>query len=447
MYVYFIIILQKLKMLSNESIKEALETLGLFTTLDDFDLLTKKEESPQIKPFITKSINQFQKDLIQISSKSSQLNENEISLICDTLGQYQKSDKKGNLIPYDSINFNLLEQTVSLQKRFIFSRDILETFVDENNDFNFNKYCEFIEWYSQEQKIISHIYEIEHFDSSKTISQETLRQFIIETIPKLAPEYPHTTDPKWTHEIYSLFVLQRILFDIDQIDVEKISLALLMRSQIFRQFINQQNSSYENPVSYAGVMNLYNQFKSRCHDESLTISKVNMQTVYSYDFTDAFLDILYDNIDTKDECATFLGFITFYLCLRYPESSRHSLHFFFHILDLDGDGYIGKDDMYYFYKAQQIASKDNPHVKTTFDLFYSRIFDMCGQSDEEGLTEAAIKKSGKIPDIILMFIDNAKFQDSFFCFDPNSLYDGYDPLEPIDEYEEEDLSDDQGDYF
>ena len=171
-----------------------------------------------------------------------------------------------------------------------------------------------------------------------------------------------------------------------------------------------------------------------------------MQTIYSSDFTIAFLDILFDNIDTLNGCATFSGFVTFYLCLRYPESSRHSLHFFFHILDIDGDGVIGKDDMYYFYKAQELASKDNPHVQVTFDLFYSKIVDMCGPT-YEGLTEALIKKSGKINDIILMFIDNTKFQDAFFSFDASALYDGYDPLDHVDEYEEEELSDDQGDYF
>ena len=433
-------------MLSDDAIKDALETLGLYGTLNNFASICKKEETAEIKPFLTKSINQFQNDLIQLSSKASQLNENEIGLICDTLDQYPKIDSKGYFITYSTINFDLLEQTVSLPKRFIFSKEILETFVNENNEFNFYKYTEFIQWYSQEQKIISHLYDIEHFDSTKTISRETLQHFILETVPKLAPQYPHSTDPKWTHDIYSFFVLQRILFDIDQIDVDRISLALLMRSQIFRQFLNQQNIKFENPVSYAGVKNLHDQFKSRCHDETFTISKANMQTIYSSDFTIAFLDILFDNIDTLNGCATFSGFVTFYLCLRYPESSRHSLHFFFHILDIDGDGVIGKDDMYYFYKAQELASKDNPHVQVTFDLFYSKIVDMCGPT-YEGLTEALIKKSGKINDIILMFIDNTKFQDAFFSFDASALYDGYDPLDHVDEYEEEELSDDQGDYF
>ncbi|EAY19999.1 hypothetical protein TVAG_402550 [Trichomonas vaginalis G3] len=414
-------------MISDEKIISQLESLGMNDVTEEF-----KKISGYGKPIVptfyakkTKTHQNFRNLLYSVQQKAFYISEDERKLLEKNINPDSRD------IDVLSIDFTGLKQSFPSEKQRILADDIITTFTDQDKKFNGIKYHEFIDWYNNLLNVLEKINSIEEIDSCQCISSSCLQQFIIEKVKEFSTVYPNTTDPEWTKNIYSTYVLNRILFDLQLNPYQRISVPLLVKSKAFSEFI--ELDKYDTcSVSHKEVSMIYDHFTKVAEPQTLTIKKEKMKEIYSFRFNDLFIDKLYEHIETRNNEATFLGFIQFYIPLRFISEYPHAINFFFKILDADDDGILGRDDIYYYYKAQMAESL---HTKIFFDLFYSRLLDICTLKVDD-MNSANIENSGYSRDIVNTLIDVETFENTYSV--PTAFGMDFDEDE---EYEEEEKMD------
>lgn len=411
-------------MLSNGDIVGLLNELGMNNVVSKFEKYTEKKKS-EIPPFYTKkseSARKLRNILFDLQKESLHITQDELQSIENGI-KTEKSDADSS----EQI-IQELKKLIPEEKHVIFSDEIISTYTNDKSKFNSTQYLNFIDWYNEQLENIAHINSIEEIDCSQCISSKCLQQFIIEKTKTFKTAYPKDVDPEWTKNTYSVYVLYRILFELQLNEETKIYVPHLFKSRSFTEFIDLDKSDISS-ISYKDVANLEEQFFKIAEQETKTVKKDNMKEIYSFRFSDLFIDRLYEYIDTINGEATFLGFIQFYIPLRFLHEYPHAVNFFFGILDVDEDGILSRDDIYYFYKAQILEAD---HTEPSFDLFYSRLLDRCTIKAEE-MSSTNIMYSESAREIITILIDVQTFEDTYSI--PTAANYDFDDDE---EYEEED---------
>ena len=416
-------------MLSDESIEQTLKDLNFNGTLDALNKLTSNKKN-DIRRFYTKnkntknSSNPFRKLLLDLSFHDKIITDEEA---CKLKGELRKISKE-NVIPLKLINVKSILSNLPEGKREILNEKNTEKFINrEKSTFNLTKCINYIDDYVRKQGNISLMFSLENFDSTKTVSVETLKKFIAIKANELCKD----KDKKWINETFVPFVTYRLLFELGKTDSERISVPILFASDIFNEFIEQDETS-GSEVLVSLVEERVNQFSKKSDQKTHLIPQENIKDIYGFSFTDSFIDILYNNIETQNGQATFQGFFTFLFSLMYIDTNTESVKFFFKMLDIDGDGVLGKDDIYYFYKSQ-VKEACKANIKSDFNVFYSNLTDTCVSKNED-LTEEAIIKADKAKDVIFALIDNITFREMFITSEATAINDDDDDL-----FEEEDI--------
>jgi Ca2+-binding EF-hand superfamily protein len=165
-----------------------------------------------------------------------------------------------------------------------------------------------------------------------------------------------------------------------------------------------------NPFSIKFTTELYNLYVSLDEAKEGMLSEDNLRKI-SVDDTDfifsrAFTSRVIDVFQTYDGKLDFGLFLNLIFPLKFMDLPQ-ATHFFFEILDVDGDGKVSILDIGFFFKAMMDESgSSNGH----FDYFLSEIYDMC-QCQSDGFTEDMLRKCGEQAEIIKHLIDIPTFKE------------------------------------
>ena len=402
-------------MFSLDSILKELEKTGQNDLIAEINAITedqtskkgKEDETQEIPPFLVKTGNSFLHNFLDLQIEENMLTKTETREILNIIQPLENN--KRQLV---SFNFPKFRRTLSKTKQKHISDDVLLDFTNGDGNFNVQSFFTFLLWKKDYQTIMKQITEIASIDSNNTISTNELKTFIA----LKGKEIDQSQTDFFINEVYSVYVLEKFLFHFEIQENERIDLLMLMKSKLLHQMIFQKEILDTNTVSIDYVSIQYNEHFlkiAKQYGDKYLVPKSSMKNIYRSTFTDAFLDFLYEVIDTEDGMATFKGFVKFQLNLK-DIYNDNAIHFFFNILDVDGDGSLSKDDIYYFFKGQMDEAHD---VKVTFELYYSRFVDfLCVKSDdvtEESFKQFARRKPLDFADAVYLLIDSSLFCDFF----------------------------------
>lgn len=389
-------------MFSHDWFALQLEKLSEYSVLIEYNSIVQ-EEPKSVPTFFTKKeeINpMFFSIFLEMFGKLYILEDQDITLIKNYIIENKE------IIDNPRTLLNNLKNKFQPEKQAIFSDEIIRCFII-NNIFKYKSYISYLKLFQAQQKAYFRLLKMEQVNSSNTISKETLRKFLISMLEDDYKDYFRRPDDKWYEEFYLPYVYENILFDISGNIYDRIDLVTLLNSPVFVEFLRLKKSNISHMIDYITADHEYKTFVDLCDtDDGITEEKMQVIFEEQVKFSKAFITRLYQMIDTKNQCATFVGYLQFIIPYRYS-NTRQSIRFFFNLFDIDGDGYLSRDDIYYFFRGIMI---DANTYDVNFDLFCSNLLDYASLGTDM-ISENTIPLDVGFKNIIIKLSDIKEFEN------------------------------------
>jgi len=277
-------------------------------------------------------------------------------------------DYKKSCIPDNILNMIELQQDwrdisqIVGKKHIKLFSELQPCFNDEFGTFRTNDFQLFVKRLKNHQSFVKEFLSMAGlFDD--TISQDILNSFLDRIVKK------HKLAFKFEQyeEIYIEYLTCYYSFHHSSFPSQQVSFKSLICSE---EFIDLLDGYKSDNLSIKKAIKIYNEFISHDNDKKGYLSIDDISDVFDYEFSEAFLERLALFLPMSDNQIDFTLFLYLYLNLENMDVF-HSSSFFFHLLDIDGDGYISDRDIHFFYK-----SIDTDYCFDGYSNFLSQLFDM-----------------------------------------------------------------------
>lgn len=376
-------------------LSSTLNSMGYTDVSDEYKKLmginkTEKEVLPAFYFTMVSLDNPFSKLLTDCTihyaynkEKKTQLNKQEILSIEDakTLEEIYEN------IPMEKINF-LNKENISMY------------FLTKDGTVDVPKIIEFLRNYANIQNSFSTMHLIDP-DIVEQISEEDFSSFISIMIK----EIPDLEKVESIQTYYVTYVTSLFLFYFGNKATNQMNIYDVFCSQLYSQFINMQYNKTNNPVSLQSALAVYNSFIEQDKDNKGALSRSDIKYTCGYQLSDAFVDRLFDVFQTDKDRFDFVLYLSIVIPLKYMETTQ-AAQFFFHMIDIDEDGYLSRDDIMYFYKA---IVKEMEIVEYNEGDFFTEMLDTA-QATSNNITLEAILNSRAHPTFFKRLIDLNMFQ-------------------------------------
>lgn len=384
-------------MLSDEDIIRQLQALGKNDVITEFNKLanTGNKKRNVMKNKNTDDFNEFAELLYQEAYEFMKISNGDLEKLKALLFKSKAQNNK-----------NLKTQIYDItqqEKTPLLGKDILQIFTDSSGMIKPKQLVSFVESQNLLIDALIDINKIQPIRETKTINIDTLRSFVVFKILENSESFPDDLKDGWYESYYLDFVIKRLLFDMLTMENDPIPLHNLLNSKVFLELLTIGQTGTENSLSYDNVTTTRIQYEEISNaQKGMHIEKKDMKNIYGFNFTDAFLNVLYQNIETIDELATFNGFTSFYLAVRYVKHPM-AAKFFFNIFDVNENGKIDQEDMNYFFKG---------HInETSADLSFDMFINQLNKLAHKNLpfTEQEMAAFDDLDEVIYFIIDSVTF--------------------------------------
>ena len=347
----------------------------------------------QLIPSITELIKNELQNVI--SEKLQFPNEKEVDDILDSIGTKLKSKKDSEetqnysaIIKFKPIRFIIVQQKY---KTKIFQDDFVECFKMPMNYFDFDSYSQFVKsvcgLFHDLKKLIG-------FSSmpGSFLTIDDIGLFIDKKILKINA-LKKLRDSE-LELYYKQLVLEYVNFYFDPFSLNRISALDLVTSKNFTLFLSlDMNNESDNPYSFSAFANFFNAFSKNVNEDGM-IDKEHFKTCKECFFCDAFVDRVFECLQTYDNCLDFTGFLHFFV--NYDNSENPTgAKYLFTLFDVDGDNLVGPFDIEFFYKD---LTRESQCYEPSLDIFIQELFDKT-QAVEMGFTYEQFLESGSCDEI------------------------------------------------
>lgn len=337
------------------------------------------------------------------------------ALLDDCIIDYKQKEFEKTIITKDDIkkiaNETDIEQIKTIlgtNKASAISQKIINKFIiASTGKFDTKLFISLLEQLSNVQNSILEIIKIDPTITT-TIKEETLVQFITDFIPKTNSLRPLEDKNEWFKEYYIQYVISLFGFHFGSFCFnEIIDAQRLFTSQLFCMFVNIDRVNGMNPFKISEALSIYQTYAKDINEENDGMKeKKDMKIMCESEFSNAFLDRLFEIIPTFEGMIDYSLFLEFYIAYQNMDK-KQGIDFFFKLLDIDGDSYVSRNDALYFYKS---LIEETMIEKIDEDRFFSELFDAVSGDPMKGVTVNDLYKMGSIT-FIKKLIDIKYFKE------------------------------------
>lgn len=332
-------------------------------------------------------------------------------ILSDYIGEQRIEAYKKTIIARNEISkiqsdmsLNEVKAVFSSELENIFTDNVIARFKMIDGKFDTALFKTFLSQISNVQNGILTMIEIDPW-ITRTISQDTLRSFILETIPKLKSLAPLEKDYGWYKEFYVEIVVSIFFFFFSDYNCMNLNATTLFQSKLFSSFVNMDMIPSSNIFSIKSTTIIYKSYVNENSNEDGLIGRENLKDLLDYKFSDVFLDRLFEILPTFEGKFDFCAYVSFVVALQNIQT-KQGIRFFFKIVDIDEDGYVSRNDISYFYKC---LVDETGFTEINEDRFISELFDTVSCSGR-GVTINHLLKIGATT-FFLKLIDINTFKE------------------------------------
>lgn len=282
---------------------------------------------------------------------------------------------------------------------------------ERNGEFDKEGFIEVIKNVSIMQATLMLLMEIDPF-IEEVVSEQTLQTFVTTIIPSLEPLKVLEDSLAWYTDYYVLVVVKTLIFYFGSFCYDQVNLYEMVSSPMFLEFMRLDQSSAsnssptQNPFAIRSTITIYNAFVKQDTEGQGLLTKANMKRTMGFEFSNAFLDALFDQLPIFEGKVDFSLYCAVVIPMQRLDT-RNGSKFVFDILDGDGDGIISPEDMAIYYKSLAAETRADPSGAETFAY---EMLDIVG-APAEGATLDVIMASGAQNTFFLRLIDVVTFID------------------------------------
>jgi Ca2+-binding EF-hand superfamily protein len=132
-------------------------------------------------------------------------------------------------------------------------------------------------------------------------------------------------------------------------------------------------------------------------DEDSLLQKADLMRYGSYGLSSRVVDRLWTlRRETDKEGMTYADFVCFLLA-EEDKQAPAALQYWFHVLDVDGDGYLGSKDMWYFYEELQSRLEAMNEELVTYEEIANEFMDIVKPVRRAVVVPAATRRAPRMP--------------------------------------------------
>lgn len=209
--------------------------------------------------------------------------------------------------------------------------------------------------------------------------------------------------PESDDSLYQNFVVDRMFFGLDPLGTGLIAINNLVKSHLFLRFICIDADPPEvNPFHVANYQTLRANFLLQA-DGADFVQEDAFREVFNFHFSSTFVERVFESSLIDKEGCTFSVYVSILLMMN-SLSTETAVRRIFPILDVDSDGYIGVEDIYFFYLG--VAGENNEeHFKTLSTI----LLDTVGAHNSRVSLDDALQ-CGVFEEFVLPIVDELRFQ-------------------------------------
>lgn len=320
-------------------------------------------------------------------------------LISNCIFDYKQKEFQKTIITKDDIK-NIANETdveriktiLGSEKQSAISPKIVNKFmIASTGKFDTKLFSAFLEQLSNMQFTILDIIKIDT-NITTTIKEETLTIFLTEFISKTNSLKVLENKNEWFKEYYIQYVVSLFEFHFGSFSCPQFMDAQrLLTSSLFFSLANIDKNYGNNPFKISEATSIYRVYSENLSDENDGMkTKKEMKVMCESEFSNAFLDRLFEVMPTFDGMFDYSLFINFYIAYQNMHK-RAGINFFFKLLDIDGDSLISRNDALYFYKG---LVEETMFDDINEDRFFSELFDTVSGDPVNGITVKTLYKMG-----------------------------------------------------
>eukprot|EP01103_Thecamoeba_quadrilineata_P008031 TRINITY_DN17825_c0_g1_i1.p1 TRINITY_DN17825_c0_g1~~TRINITY_DN17825_c0_g1_i1.p1 ORF type:complete len:401 (+),score=54.35 TRINITY_DN17825_c0_g1_i1:151-1353(+) len=253
--------------------------------------------------------------------------------------------------------------------------------------------------------------------SSATLSADDLTLFI-EDFTLNHPGLAFLKDSPEVQSKYVETVCARILYNVNRSKTGKITFGEFSRSklpQILLEVETKDINTIDDFFSYIEFFVILTKFQELDLNQDQLLSKDDLQKYSNYSLTHRVVQRIFGNMRLRSritacssDLMTYKEFIWFILS-EEDKTSITSIEYWFQCLDVDGDGYLGFEDLEYFYDEQLMRMSSLGVDQISKNDIMEEIFQMIGPKDGMRMSLSEVKKSKLSKNLFNTLFNLSKF--------------------------------------
>ncbi|XP_051116180.1 serine/threonine protein phosphatase 2A regulatory subunit B''beta-like [Andrographis paniculata] len=259
---------------------------------------------------------------------------------------------------------------------------------------------------------------------SKYLTQDDFKpllQELLATHPGL--EFLQST-PEF-QERYAETVIYRIFYHVNRLGNHRLTLRELKRSDLIAAMQHADEEEDINKVlryfSYEHFYVIYCKFWELDMDHDFIIDKESLIRYGNHALTYRIVDRIFSQVPRKftSKVEGKMGYedFVYFILSEEDKTSEPSLEYWFKCIDLDGNGYITRNEMQFFYEEQLHRMECMAQEPVLFEDILCQIVDMINPQDQSYFTVQDFKRS-KLSGSVLNILFNLNKFMAFETRDP-----------------------------
>jgi Ca2+-binding EF-hand superfamily protein len=288
--------------------------------------------------------------------------------------------------------------------RSLFVPDALKPFIVRRKYFDLTGFREFVEGvlrlFHHFAALLSHA----SIDGG-ILAGADLDAYVKSQIPKFANLRQLAESDETSIEYYCQCAGELFAFHFDPLHMNRFVAQDLVVSRHFAEFLDLEDSpDSDNPFSFRSFIHWFSLFTQSVGENGMLDRSAFKNCVVGWNFSDAFVDRVFETSKLFDDFLDFGGFFHFVVFKENIESET-SARYFFDLFDIDEDGVVGFADIGHFYRS--LVS----NVDSGLSCFFREVVDQT-QASGMGFTVDEFMKSGNHVAVIGILSDVREFGES-----------------------------------
>jgi hypothetical protein len=238
--------------------------------------------------------------------------------------------------------------------------------------------------------------------SGLTVTVDALADF---RVSKFAATHPQ--DGVDTAAFYRVYVQEQLSFHFDPLGTNRIDAVQVITSPSFTQVIELDGRDTVNPYSFVCFRKWLNTFTAAA-DRGMLTRRGFKGCRAKWVFSDAFIDRVFDAATLYNDRLDLRGYFRFVVAFENRDTDAGA-RYFFGLIDVDGDGVLGHEDIAFFFKD---LVRESGTARITFEWFMQEILDEVQSRSPAGFTLPDFTQSGACRDITCLLANYLEFRKS-----------------------------------